>query len=478
MRASVTDPQPLRARLGQRHMSMIAIGGVIGAGLFVGSGSAIHSAGPGVILAYIAVGGLVILMMRMLAELAVASPETGSFASYATREIGPWAGLAVGWIYAYMWCVTVGFEATAAAAIAHRTVPGVPPWLAALTFMIVLTALNLITVRAFGEVEFWFASIKVFTIVAFLALGAVALLGWFPGRPAPGLTNLLHNGGFLPHGFTAVLLAVLAIVFSFFGTEVVTVAAGEARNPRAAVRSAMRSVVARILIFYIGSVTVIVMLLPTSSSDVTESPFVAVLDHLGIPLAAQVMDVVVLTAVLSCLNSGIYACSRMLYSLAGRGEAPRIAMRTDRRGVPVLAVLLASLGGFVTVIANYFLPTATVFTFLLESTGALALVVYIGIAVTQYRGRTRLRRERAEQALQVRMWGFPYLTWVVLSLLGTILVALVLIPDSRRSTSLSLAVTAIAATGGLLHGRRIRRAVPSPSSGHLPGGEKVRQDDH
>ncbi|MEV0401063.1 amino acid permease [Actinoallomurus sp. NPDC050550] len=171
-------------------MSMIAVGGVIGAGLFVGSGSAIHSAGPGVVLGYIGVGVLVILIMRMLAELAVASPDTGSFATYAGRELGAWAGLAVGWIYAYLWAITVGFEATAGAAIAHRVLPAAPAWLAALTFMVVLTGANLINVRFFGEMEFWFASIKVLAITGFLALGVVAILGWIPGHPTPGLNNL------------------------------------------------------------------------------------------------------------------------------------------------------------------------------------------------------------------------------------------------------------------------------------------------
>lgn len=457
--ASPTDPaNSLRASLSQRQMGMIAIGGVIGAGLFVGSGSAINSAGPGIIVGYLAVGGLVVLMMRMLAELAVASPDSGSFSTYATREIGAWAGLAIGWLYAYMWAVMVGFEAVAAAAIAHRTLPGVPEWAAALTFVIVFTAVNLATVRAFGRMEFWFASVKVLAITLFLIIGTAAVLGWIPGHDAPGLANLTGNGGFFPHGIGAVMLAMLAVVFSFFGTEVVTVAVGEAVAPRQAVALAMRTVVVRILIFYIGSMALIVTLLPSDSAEVTRSPFVAVLDHLGVPLAPQIMDAVVFTALLSCLNSGIYSASRMVFALARRGEAPRPFTRLNRRGVPVAAVLAASVGGFATVAANFFLPSEILFTFLLDSTGALALVVYFAIAITQLRGRTRAQREGREAELPVRMWGFPYMTWLVLIALAAILVGLALAPSTRHSTQLSLAVTVIAVIAGVATARRRRNS--------------------
>ncbi|NIY69281.1 amino acid permease [Streptomyces malaysiensis] len=463
MSSSPESTQALKPVLGRRQLSMIAVGGTIGAGLFVGSGSAIHSAGPGVILAYVAVGALVVLIMRMLAELAVNSPDTGSFASYATRELGAWAGLAVGWVYAYTWAIVVGFEATAGAAMIHRLVPGVPAWVAALVFMVVLTFTNLISVRTFGELEFWFASVKVVIIVGFLVLGAAAIIGLVPGVDRPGLSNLTGHGGFLPNGFTEVLLAILVVVFSFFGTEVVTIAAGEAKNPREAVRAAMRSVVLRILVFYIGSIAVIVTLLPTNSSDVTTSPFVAVMEHIGLPLAPQIMDFVVITAVLSCLNSGIYTSSRMLFSLASRGEAPAVLARTNDRGVPVLAVLAASVGGFLTVIANYFLPSATVFTFLLDSTGAVAIIIYICIGVTQLRGRARLRQEGNED-LPVRMWGHPYLSALVVVALAVIMIALVVSESSRHSTLMSLIVTAVACAAGLIHQSNRRRAVPADPS--------------
>lgn len=453
----------LTRALGNRQMTMIALGGVIGAGLFVGSGKAIGTAGPGVLVAYVAVGAIVVLVMRMLAEMAVAKPETGSFSSYASRELGAWAGLAVGWLYAYQWCVVVGFEAVVGAAITHKLVPAVPAWLAALVFMTVLIGINLAHVRSFGEFEFWFALIKVSAIVGFIVLGVIAVLGLLPGFDSPGTTNLTDRGGIFPNGFNAVLIASLAVFFSFFGTEVVTVAAGEAADPVNAVRRAMRSVVWRILVFYIGSVSVVVLLLPWDDTEVAQSPYAAVLASLGVPHGALIMDVIVLTAVLSCLNSGIYASSRMIYALAQRGEAPAVLSRTNRRGVPAAAVLTASSVGLLTVVANYFLPTTTIFDFLLDSSGAVALLVYIFIAVTQLRGRARLQREDPE-SLTVKMWGYPVLTIVVLAALLSVLVGMVLNESSRLSLLLTLLAGAVAVTAGLVTQRRLSATSDTESS--------------
>lgn len=453
--APETGSARLRGALGNRQMSMLAIGGVIGAGLFVGSGAAIRQAGPAVLLAYAAVGVIVVLVMRMLAEMSVAQPETGSFSSYATRELGGWAGLSVGWLYAYQWCVTVGFEAIAGAAIAHSLLPQIPTWLAALVLMITLIAVNFTRVESFGSFEFWFAMIKVAAIVAFLLIGLAAVLGALPGTSAPGTSNLLDHGGFVPHGWTAVLQAALVVFFSFFGTEVVTVAAGEAQNPAHAVRRGMNSVIWRILLFYVGSITLVVVLQPWNAHAVIESPYTAVLKHLGIPFAGTAMNFIVLTAVLSCLNSGIYSSSRMLHSLAERGEAPRSFTRTTRQGVPAVAVLAASSAGLLTVLANYFLPTSAVYQFLLDSSGAIAVVVYLSITVTHLRGRARLQRERPE-ALTVRMWGYPWLSVLVLLLLLTIIGGMAVSADSRRSLILTLAVTAVAVIAGLLHQRAAR----------------------
>ncbi|WP_431771665.1 amino acid permease [Streptomyces cucumeris] len=448
------DSAHLRGALGNRQMTMIAIGGVIGAGLFVGSGQAIHQAGPAVLVAYAAIGALVVLVMRMLAEMSVAQPETGSFSSYAARELGPWAGLSVGWLYAYHWCVVIGFEAIAGAAIVHQLLPTIPTWLAALVVMAALIAVNSTRVESFGSFEFWFSMIKVAAIIAFLLVGLAALLGAAPGTDAPGMSQLTGHGGFAPNGWLPVLQASLVVFFSYFGTEAITIAAGEARHPAEAVRTGMRSVVWRILLFYVGSIAVVVALIPWDATAVTESPFVAVLEHLGIPHAAPVMNVVVLTAVLSCLNSGLYSSSRMLYSLARRAEAPAVLARTTKNGVPVPALLLASSVGLATVVANYFLPTTAVFDFLLQSSGCIALVIYLSITVTHLRGRRRLERENPG-ALTVRMWAFPHLSLLVLAVLLIIFGGMAINGDSRRSLVLTLVVTTIAVVAGVLHQRRL-----------------------
>ncbi|WP_206603719.1 amino acid permease [Streptomyces sp. CB03238] len=443
----------LRGALRTRQMVMIAIGGVIGAGLFVGSGKAISQAGPAVLVAYAAVGTLVVLVMRMLGEMSVAQPETGSFSSYAGRELGPWAGLAVGWLYAYHWCVVIGFEAVAAGVIARQFLPGLPPWLAALIVMASLMAVNFCRVESYGSFEFWFAMIKVAAITVFLLIGLAAILGALPGHSAPGLANLTGQGGFAPNGWLPVLQASLIVFFSYFGTEAITIAAGEATQPAEAVRAGIRSVIWRILLFYIGAITVVVTLMPWNTTAVTESPFTAVLDHLGVPGASSIMNAVLLTAILSCLNSGLYSSSRMFYSLAHRGEAPRLLCRTAPNGAPVPAIVLASAVGLITVVANYFLPTGVIFDFLLSSSGSIAVIIYLAITVTHLRARARMQRECPDR-LTVRMWWYPYLDLVVLAALLTIIGAMALNTATSRSLILTLFVTAIAVLCGVVHTAR------------------------
>ncbi len=448
----------LKHALTTRQLTMIGLGGVIGAGLFVGSGKVISSAGPGVVFVYAATGLIVILVMRMLAELAVASPDTGSFSTYASREIGSWAGLAAGWLYAYHWCVVVAFEAIAGAAVATKLVPGVPTWLWALIFMSALTAVNLVGVSSFGRFEYWFALIKVTAIIAFIAVGVIAVIGLLPGTPAPGLTNLTGHGGLFPEGGLPVLTATLTVFFSYFGTELVTVAAGEAKNPVESVRRSMRSVSWRILVFYVGSVLIVVTLLPWNAAEVTASPYASVLGFLGLPGAETVMNLIVLTAVLSCLNSGLYSSSRMLFSMARRDEAPKPLGRTNSGGVPRAAVLTASAAGFLAVVANYFLPTDAVFTFLLSSSGAIAVVIYLCIAITQIRGRRRREREGGE--LPIRMWGFPYLSIVVVAALLVVIGGMVLTSSGREPLLLTLVATVLAVAAGVVHQRRRRLGSP------------------
>jgi gamma-aminobutyrate permease len=444
--------QDLQPSLRKRHLSMIAIAGVIGAGLFVGSGAAIGKAGPGVLLSYAAAGLLVVLVMRMLGEMSAANPDTGSFSAYAERAIGPWAGFAIGWLYWWFWVVVVGIEATAGAAIVHRWVPGVPQWTWALVLTVLLTLTNLYSVRSFGEFEFWFAGIKVAAITVFLVLGVLAIGGLLPGFASPGLDNLTGHGGFFPQGTGPIFAAMLVVVFSFFGAEIATVAAGESANPVQAVRAAVNSVVWRILVFYIGSIAVVVTLLPWDDANVAKSPYVAVLDTLGLPAAAVVMDAVVLTSVLSCLNSGLFTASRMVFSLSRRGEAPAALGRVSRRGVPTTAVLASTVVGFATVALNYLSPD-TVFLFLVNSSGAVAVFVWLAIAVSQLRMRRHLEQQTPER-LTLRMWGYPYLTWAAIVGMVGLLVGMLFDADARSQLLLSLLVAAVVVAVGVVRGRR------------------------
>lgn len=451
----------LQKTLGPRQISMIAIGGVIGAGLFVGSGSVISSAGPAVILAYLGIGAVLVLIMRMVGELAAQSPDSGSFATYASRELGPWAGSTVSSLYMYTWMVTIGFEAVVAAGILHDLIPTVASWVWALLIMAAFTSVNLVTARVFGEVEFWFALVKVVAIVAFIAVGVVALFGGIPGFRSPHTSNLTTD--FVPHGWKAVWLATVVVFFSFFGSETVSIAAAEAPEPAVALRRAIRTVLARLLTFYIGSVLVVVLLLPTSDARLsTDGPYVAVLRELGLSGAADVLRIVVLCAILSLLNSGIYVVSRMAYAAAGRGEVPPALGRLSARGVPTRAVFFAATGGFAVVAANFFVPGNTLFTFLLNSSGALAVAVYGFIIATHLANRRRLTTEEV-QSLTVRAWGGPILPILAALVLTSVLVALATDPASRESLFLSGLATLVAlCTGAVVHVRSRRSRADLP----------------
>ncbi|RSS82037.1 amino acid permease [Streptomyces sp. WAC06614] len=438
--------EPLGHGLKQRHLTMLGLGGVIGAGLFVGSGAGIAVAGPGIVVSYLLAGALAMLVMRMLGEMSAALPASGSFSVHAERAMGRWAGFSVGWLYWFLLVVVLAVEATGAANIAHGWVPGVPQWGWVLVFMLVFTASNLAAVRNFGEFEFWFAALKVGAIVLFLVLSTLAIFGLLPDTEPVGLANLTGQGGFLPHGWAGVVSGVLAVVFAFGGLEVVTIAAAESDDPARSVARAVRSAVWRILFFYIGSMLVIVTLLPWSAITPGQSPYVAVLDSLGIPGAGQIMNIVVFVALLSALNANLYGSSRMIFSLAERGEAPRALLKVSGGGVPRPAVFASVAFGFVSVVLNLLWPD-TIFLYMLNAVGAVLLFVWALIAVSQLRLRRRLERDMPER-LTLRMWAFPYLTWTALAGIAAVLV-LMLADDSARpqvlwSTGATVAVLAVA----------------------------------
>ncbi|WP_328627806.1 amino acid permease [Streptomyces sp. NBC_00353] len=428
-----TQQEPLSHALKQRHLTMLGLGGVIGAGLFVGSGAGIAVAGPGIVVSYLIAGALAMLVMRMLGEMSAAIPASGAFSVHAERALGRWAGFSVGWLYWFLLVVVLAVEATAAAQIAHGWVPGVDQWAWVLAFMVVFTVTNLTAVKNFGEFEFWFAALKVTAIVIFLVLGLLAVFGLLPDTDPVGLTNLTGQGGFLPNGWGGVVSGVLTVVFAFGGLEVVTIAAAETDDPARAVGRAVRSAVVRILFFYVGSMLVIVTVLPWTAQQAGLSPYVKVLDAIGVPSAGQIMNIVVFVALLSALNANLYGASRMVFSLAERGEGPRGLLKVSGSGggggVPRRAVLASVAFGFVSVLLNLKWPDS-VFLYLLNSVGAVLLFVWGLIAASQLRLRRRLERE-APEALTLRMWCFPWLTWVTLAALVAVLV-LMLTDDVAR----------------------------------------------
>jgi GABA permease len=425
----------LRRSLQRRHMQMIALGGVIGAGLFVGSGVVIGSAGPAAVISFALTGTLVVLVMRMLGEMAVAYPAVGGFYEYNRLALGELAGFLTGWMYWYFWVIVVALEAVAGAKILGTWWPGIAPWEFTLALMALFTVVNLLSVRSYGEAEFWFASIKVAAIVVFLVAGALFVFGGWPGAHA-GLPHLTADGGFMPNGIVPVLTGAVAATGFYFGAEIVTIAAAESAEPEKAVAQTTQSVIWRVLVFYVGSIFLVVALVPWNDTVRMSRPYVSVMEVLRIPAAATVMSLVILTAVLSALNSGLFASSRMLMALAGRGDAPAGAARLDQRGVPVAAILASTAFGYLTVAMSYLSPDR-IFAFLVNSYGTVAIFVYLLIAVAELRLRRRLERESPER-LRIRMWAYPWLTRVAIAAMVAILAAMAVIPAQRVSLAFGL----------------------------------------
>ncbi|MFZ3597919.1 amino acid permease [Streptomyces sp. BH104] len=444
-------PSDAPRTLRQRHVRMIALGGIVGASLFVGSGAVIHTVGPAAILSYALGGLLVILVMRMLGEMATASPTLGSFMEYARTSLGGWAGYTIGWLYWYFWVGVVAFEAVAGAKLLMLWIPGVPQWLFSLVLMTLLTATNLVSTRSFGETEFWLASIKVVTIVVFLVAGTLFALGLWPDATL-SVGNVALDG-FAPNGLSAILHGVVLVIFSYVGTEIVTIAAAESDNPVKSVVKATSSTVWRVIIFYVGSVTLLVMMTPWDRIPVETSPYAAAFGKMGVPAATTVINVVVLTSVLSVLNSGLYTASRMLFALQRNQWAPRWVAHRSRKGTPWKAILACTSVGYVAVAMSYVAPD-TIFNFIINSAGAVGLFVYAIIAGSQLRMRRQLERE-APDRLKLRMWGYPYLSWATLAAIVVVLSSMLLVPDARSQLYLSvLSLAAILATYVLVRSRR------------------------
>lgn len=428
----------LGSGLKSKQVTMISIGGVIGAGLFVGSSNAIAAAGPAVLVSYLIAAVIVVLVMQMLGEMATARPDTGSFSSYADQAIGRWAGFSIGWLYWWFYVLVISIEAIVAGNILGDWL-AIPHWMAAFGVTFALIACNSLSVGNFGAMEYWLSLFKVFAIVSFIILGVLAILGFLPGSSTSGIENLYVNGGFAPNGGVAIIAALLTAMFSFQGSEVVTIAAAESKEPKANIKKAIRAVVWRLGLFYLGSMFVVVCLIPWNSPGLASGSYQAVLVAMNIPWAPGIMSIVVLVAVTSCLNSALYTASRMAYSLAHRGDAPKILSRTTQSGVPVNAIALTAVVSLIALGANYLLPKQ-VFEFLLATSGAIALLMYLVIAVTQLCMRKKLVAHG--QKLEVKMWLFPYLTVLTIAFILVVFGIMAAFPGQRIELLSTLGLTA------------------------------------
>jgi GABA permease len=422
-----------------RHVTMITIGGIIGAGLFVGSSVAIAAVGPAVIVTYAITGLMFLLVMRSLGEMAVEMPTVRSFTEFARAGLGNWAGFSVGWLYWYFWIIVIPVEAIAGATLLQRWVP-LPNWELGTLLMAFMAGVNLLSARSFGEFEFWFASIKVIAIIVFIAICSAYAFG-FTSPSGATFGNLTSHGGFAPFGFVAILAGSVTVFFSMMGAEVVTIAAAESTEPAKSVARMVSTVVWRILAFYLGSVTLIVSVVPWDTIKAGESPFAHALDQMRIPFAGSIMSAIVLTAVLSCLNSSFYIASRVLFVLAERGDAPRWLVATNRRHVPARSVLLAAAAGFAGVIAAILSPEV-VFGWLVKASGALIVFIYLSIVISQIRLRRARERAHAPPPL-LPMWFFPWLSYLAVAAMVGMLVAMGTIPSLRSqlwASAISVAV--------------------------------------
>ncbi|KLO64256.1 GABA permease [Dermacoccus sp. PE3] len=439
--ATSTEPgaDHLESGLKPRHVTMISIAGVIGAGLFVGSANAIKLAGPAAIISYAAAGLVVVLVMRMLGEMATVNPDTGSFSVYADRALGKWAGFSIGWLYWWAWALIIPVEATAGATILTNWIDW-PQWVFAFLITAILTATNLVSVGNYGEFEFWFALVKVVVIIAFIAVGLLAILGLLPTSDVSGLSGLTANG-FFGDGLGGIFAAMLTTTTTYLGTEIVTIAAAESKNPVSGIRRAVNSVIWRISIFYLGSIFVVVALVNWRSPQLAEvGSYQFTLETIGLGQLTTVLDLAILTAVASCLNSALYTASRMAFSLGQRGDAPGAFGRTNSRGVPVAAILASVVVGFVCVGLNYVLPDK-IFGYLLSTAGCAALFVYLCISFTQLRSRRAM--DAAGVAVRVRMWLFPGLTYATIAFIVLVLVMMAFDSEQSQNLWFSLAVATV-----------------------------------
>ena len=428
----------LKRGLSNRHIQLIALGGAIGTGLFLGSAGVMSSAGPSMLLGYAIGGFIAFLIMRQLGEMIVEEPVAGSFSHFAHRYWGPFAGFLSGWNYWVLYILVGMAELTAVGKYVQYWYPEIPTWATALAFFVLINLINLTHVKAFGEAEFWFAIVKVGAIVGMILLGLYLLASGAGGEQA-SVSNLWTHGGFFPHGIGGLVAVMAVLMFSFGGLELVGITAAEAENPRKSIPKAINQVVYRILLFYILALGVLLSLYPwdslvqtlTSGDDAyARSPFVQIFSLIGSDTAAHVLNFVVLTAALSVYNSGVYCNSRMLYGLAEQGDAPRLFLRLNRRGVPVMGILISGLITLLCVALNYVLPEGALI--ILMSLVVAALVLnWAMISLSHLMFRRSMQQQGVTPTFRA-LWS-PFGNWLCLAFVGFILVVLLLDSSTRLS---------------------------------------------
>lgn len=406
----------IKRGLKTRHVSMIALGGSIGTGLFVASGATVAQAGPmGAIVAYIAIGIMVYFLMTSLGEMATYSPTSGSFSDYAGKYVDPALGFAMGWNYWFNWAITLAVDIVAVGLVSNFWFPNVPGWIFSATALALIFLINLFSVGAFGETEFWLSMIKVITIIAFLVLGIATIFGIIHSN-----VDVMKNLNVGQHGFVGGWQAVLSVFvvagFSFQGTELIGITAGEAQDPGKSVPKAINQVFWRILLFYILAIFVISALvyyqdprlLSSSTENIAVSPFTIVFKNAGIAFAASLMNAVILTSIVSSANSGSYASTRMLYAMALKGEAPKIFAKLSNRGVPVAALVLTTAIGLLAFISNV-KGGSVAYTWLVSASGLTGFIAWVGIAISHYRfRRAYMKQGKRLEDLRYKAKWFPF----------------------------------------------------------------------
>ena len=448
------DNSKLERGLKPRHVEMIALGGTIGVGLFMGSASTILTAGPSVLLCYALAGLVMFFIMRIMGEMLYLEPVTGSFATYGHKYICPFAGYLTAWCYWFLW-VTVGLsEVTAVGIYVHFWFPDVPQWISALGGMLIVTLANMAAVKYYGEFEFWFAIIKVTTIVVMLVVGAMIILFGFGNNGVPlGFSNLWSHGGFFPNGFGGMISAMCVVAAAFQGVELVGITAGEAQNPKETLRKATKNIVWRILIFYIGAIFVVITLYPWDELGMLGSPFVTTFAKVGVTSAAGIINFVVLTAALSGCNSGIYSSGRMLYTLAENGQAPKFFGKLSSHGVPQHGIMVTLACLLFGVVLNYLIPDSKLFLYIYSASVFPGMVAWFVLAYSQKNFRKRWgEKAMAEHPFKSPL--FPYANYFCLIFLVLVTIGMWVNPDTRMSLIAGWTFMIIVTAGYFLAGYR------------------------